>query len=264
MHLNNNNKNESREDINNNKLNINKINSNKKLNEIKNKQINIINNNNYNYNHKGNNKIIYNNNYINLINPIYQNKNIKSIKNENIITQPHYTMENNNVIQFRKDKDKLNKDDYIIKMFGRFGWICRICNNFNFETRTICNRCKAIKDPKIKEEIYENKKGIFRKINKNIKGNRAWFCPNCKNINYYFRKFCNKCQIERKIEFPLFYLEHNQKLNEKNNNNNSMGNRNEQFNCLNKNINKHVCIILNGLLLKYKLFEVYLLYIKVF
>ena len=133
MHLNNNNKNEFREDINNNKLHINSINSNNRLNEIKNKQINIINNNNYNYNHKGNNKIIYNNNYINLINPIYQNKNIKSIKNENIITQPHYTMKNNNVIQFRTDKDKLNKDDYIIKMFGGFGWICRICNNFNFE-----------------------------------------------------------------------------------------------------------------------------------
>ena len=63
--------------------------------------------------------------------------------------------------------------------------------------------------------------------------------PNSKNINYYFRKFCNKCQIERKIEFPSFYLEHNQKLNEKNNNKNSMGNRNKQFNCSNKNKNNY-------------------------
>ena len=60
--------------------------------------------------------------------------------------------------------------------------------------------------------------------------------PNSKNINYYFRKFCNKCQ---KTEFPSFYLEHNQKLNEKNNNKNSMGNRNEQFNCSNKNKNNY-------------------------
>ena len=240
MHLNNNNnKKKSQEDISNNKLNIYRINSDTKLNEIKNEQTNILKNNNFNYNHNGNNIICYNNNYINLINPIYQNKNIKSITNEDIITQSHNTKKNNNIISFRKDKDDLNKDNYIIKMFGRFGWICRICSNFNFETRNICNRCKALKAPKTKEEINENKKGIVKKNNKKIKENKPWFCPNCKNINYYFRKFCNRCQVERKKEFPSFYLEHTQKLNEKNNNKNSMGNRDELFNCSNININNY-------------------------
>ena len=33
-------------------------------------------------------------------------------------------------------------------MFGRRGWICLDCNNFNYESRNKCNRCGTIKNPK--------------------------------------------------------------------------------------------------------------------
>ena len=160
-------------------------------------------NNNFNlYNLYNNNKNICYNNYINLINPIAQKKALNSIKNNDIIIQPN-----------------LNEEDYLIRMFGRFGWVCRICNNFNFESRNICNRCKAIKAPKTKKEINERKKEINIIKKKKKENNQAWLCTNCKNINYPFRKFCNRCKIERKKEFPLIPLEPKQKLNGYNINN---------------------------------------------
>ena len=42
-------------------------------------------------------------------------------------------------------------------MFGRTGWICNKCNNFNFESRNRCNRCFCNKDPKTIEEINKKK-----------------------------------------------------------------------------------------------------------
>ena len=191
-------------------------------------------NNNFNlYNLYNNNKNICYNNYINLINPIAQKKALNSIKNNDIITQPN-----------------LNEEDYLIRMFGRFGWVCRICNNFNFESRNICNRCKAIKAPKTKKEINERKKEINIIKKKKKENNQAWLCTNCKNINYPFRKFCNRCKIERKKEFPLIPLEPKQKLNgyninndivnikgflPNNNENNNFGRNCFQSYCFNKN-----------------------------
>ena len=154
---------------NNNKSNIKNVKlKDDKFNGVKRIQINNINNNFNFYNY---NKIIYYNSYINLINAIGQNKNVNSIKNKDIIIQPHEIKTINNTISPKKDKDNLNHEDYIIKMFGKFGWICSICNNFNFESRCICNRCKAVKAPKTKEEIEEQKKEIKEKkaINKKKK-----------------------------------------------------------------------------------------------
>lgn len=39
-----------------------------------------------------------------------------------------------------------------------------------------------------------------KRKNKEKKGD--WMCQNCKNLNFGFRKVCNRCQITR--EFPLF------------------------------------------------------------
>ena len=47
----------------------------------------------------------------------------------------------------KKSKKKL-KDEFTIEMFGRRGWICEECDNFNYESRNKCNRCKLIKKPK--------------------------------------------------------------------------------------------------------------------
>ena len=41
-----------------------------------------------------------------------------------------------------------NEDEYIFEKFGKRGWQCEKCNNFNFESRTKCNRCGIPKMPK--------------------------------------------------------------------------------------------------------------------
>ena len=99
-------------------------------------------------------------------------------------------------------------------MFDRFGWICNLCNNFNFESRSRCNRCYTIINPKSKKEIFNEK---YKKKNKNKKIKKsAWFCLNCQNLNYGFKDYCNKCKIEKKENFPLLYLDPNRDINDDN------------------------------------------------
>ena len=43
----------------------------------------------------------------------------------------------------------LNPEDYIYEKFGKRGWQCERCRNFNFEARTKCNRCGSPMRPKI-------------------------------------------------------------------------------------------------------------------
>ena len=233
---------------------INSTHLNQELTKINNHQLKFINANNNDDNEINNvknnvqvyssNKIVYYNNYINLINPKEQNKNINLIKN-NEMTMIHDKNKNTDNPTFYSippeiDRDHLNPEDYLIKMFGKLGWICFFCNNFNYSTRSICNRCKAIKVPKTKKEIKEMNeiKKTKKKVKVKVKKpNLDWLCLNCQNINYGFRKYCNRCQIERKKEFPSFHLEPNEKLNSKNNEIILMKNINEIQNCLNTNVN---------------------------
>ena len=248
FNISNENKSESKEyNTNNNKLkNFYSTHLNEEIAKINNQKMKFINNsynnanqiNNVNNNVQlyRNNNIVYYNNYINLINQNEKTKNINSIKN-NEINMIHDMNKNTN-ISIEIDRDNLNPENYLIKMFGRLGWICFFCNNFNYSTRNNCNRCKAIKVPKTIKEINEIKE--IKKTKKKVKVKKTfldWLCLNCQNINYGFRKYCNRCQIERKKEFPSFHLEPNQKLNSKNNDIILMKNINEIQNDLNKNIN---------------------------
>jgi hypothetical protein len=210
-------------------------------NNLNNQNLPFITNNGYNINNYNiNRNIYYNNNFINntyLINSNpnqelniqnfskYNNNinmnNINSNNNmnmmNNINTKFNNNMINNNLINNTSQEEKqLEPKDYLIKMFGRIGWICKQCNNFNFETRNKCNRCLAIKNPKSLEEINK-KKDENKKNKKKVKERKTdWLCLNCQNLNYGFRKNCNRCQIQRKEEFPSIYLEPNQKINGKN------------------------------------------------
>ena len=102
---------------------------------------------------------------------------------------------NNNNIGENESKKRKKKiiDDYTIEMFGRRGWICELCNNFNYETRKKCNRCHINKKPK-KINNY-----LLSERNKNINHKNDWHCSNCGNFNYSFRVICNRCQ-KKKIE----------------------------------------------------------------
>jgi len=123
----------------------------------------------------------------------------------------------------------IDKDNYLVEMFGKKGWICILCNNFNYETRVKCNRCGARKKPKrflenkiekemeikeVKEDKDEKEETKTMEV-KDMKGKKEkhnkkgdWICSNCKNLNYSFRTVCNRCRIPKVYLFinnPITY-----------------------------------------------------------
>jgi hypothetical protein len=95
-------------------------------------------------------------------------------------------------------KEKKEEDDtgeYLLEMFGRKGWICKLCNNFNYETRVKCNRCGILKKPK---KLIEIKQRNAEERDKD----GDWSCIYCKNLNYSFRSVCNRCGIPK---IPYIY-----------------------------------------------------------
>ena len=126
--------------------------------------------------------------------------NIKK-ENEKNVTSPNLNG-NPKTKKNKKKKKKKIEDEFTVEMFGRRGWICEGCNNFNYESRKNCNRCKIPKKPLKRAVIMDNKgnKIIDNLINANHKDD--WNCYNCGNINYAFRLNCNRCQMKReKFEY---------------------------------------------------------------
>mgnify|MGYP002625597813 CR=1 FL=1 len=102
--------------------------------------------------------------------------------------KPLFTLNNKTINNYPK---KI-LDDYTLEMFGRRGWICENCDNFNYESRKKCNRCHIMK---IAKKINE-KKLISEKKYK-IKFKNDWVCIFCGNFNYSFRTVCNRCQQDK-------------------------------------------------------------------
>ena len=161
------------------------------------------------------NALNHNNNTPTSNNPFPRRKEVNSSSSLNNITNDNVdssSMTNNNNdnhkegnvqqqhIPSKKGKHKDEPKEYLLEMFGRIGWICNKCNNFNYETRNRCNRCSADKDPKKLSEIHKKNKekdesSQSKKKNKEQKAD--WVCPNCSNLNFGFRKICNRCQIPK-------------------------------------------------------------------
>ena len=165
-----------------------------------------------------NNNIIYSQNNYNLMNfipnnqPFYnqnglinQNINNNYIFNNNIFPGFSYPNQfqnyNPQLFQINKKNNKQqknkkyynNSDNYTIEMFGREGWICQLCNNFNYESRKKCNRCHITKKPK---KINNNYQAI---INNSSRNKNYWICKLCGNYNFPFRFLCNRCQAKKEV-----------------------------------------------------------------
>ena len=97
-------------------------------------------------------------------------------------------------IHKKRNNEKNEAGEYLVEMFGRRGWICKLCNNFNYETRIKCNRCGILKKPK---KIMDIRKKSEEEHNKE----GDWRCMHCKNLNYSFRTLCNRCKIPKMIPF---------------------------------------------------------------
>ena len=199
-------------------------------------QDNIINSNNqiiYNNNTNSNNVIQLNQNqenqrnlqqnqimHFNIINQfnLVNNKlnhrprfNSTNISNENNFLSPIFS---NNINTINNNINNNNNGE----IFGKKGWICNYCNNFNYESRNKCNRCKQSKNSNLKSK-KKNGNGIGN-INKNNiyerKGIKQfseregdWICFNCKNVNFAFRIFCNRCQLPKIESEKLLHLNFN-------------------------------------------------------
>lgn len=92
----------------------------------------------------------------------------KDIKKSNIIPKSS----SNTIFEANTNDNIRNEDyEYLIEMFGKKGWVCLLCNNFNYEKRIKCNRCGQLKKPKkisnlkLKmKKIKTNKKIIIKVI----------------------------------------------------------------------------------------------------
>lgn len=138
---------------------------------------------------------------------------------------------NNNGMTNNFNNSNNNQKQYSVEMFGRKGWLCRLCNNFNYDTRNKCNRCHGSKSPrKIKKKNYNNVTNInnienkvnniplvfnmnvsqnlninTQPVNSKVMNNSIqfserigdWICFNCKNLNFAFRTVCNRCQLSK-------------------------------------------------------------------
>ena len=120
--------------------------------------------------------------------------------NNNINNNINNNLNNNNQKPKKKKSKKKPKpyDDYTLEMFGRRGWICEQCNNFNYESRNKCNRCGIPKKPKkiIRNKIKNENGEIIENIIKS-EHKDDWCCFNCKNMNFSFRLTCNRCQMKK-------------------------------------------------------------------
>ena len=137
--------------------------------------------------------------------PSFKPSNYNNKDNNNI--KPQSDIIPNKVENKNRDKENaLKEEEYSTQKFGKKGWICSLCNNFNFETRIICNRCKALKNPK---KIINTKSKINNEINQNNDGeNNDWICSKCQNFNYSFRTICNRCKAPKIYQIvvnPVFY-----------------------------------------------------------
>jgi hypothetical protein len=164
------------------------------------------NQNNLFYQQSGNNNM-NNNNFNN-----HNNNNNFNNQNNN-----HNTSTYSNQCSGNKS-NKSNDDSYIVEMFGKRGWICDSCNNFNYESKNFiyplarvkCNRCGLNKSPKKNtkkakrspvpsdDDSTERKKKPFQERVGD------WVCIKCKNLNFSFRVICNRCQLPKMESEKMF------------------------------------------------------------
>ena len=130
------------------------------------------------------------------------------MSNQNMNMMPPYFGNDFMNQQQQMNIGKLNKEDYLFEKFGKRGWQCIRCNNFNFESNIIlynliarnkCNKCGLPMTPKL---INKNRRDDFfnpddKKKKPLIERKGDWLCPKCRNLNFAFRLICNRCQLPK-------------------------------------------------------------------
>ena len=136
---------------------------------------------------------------ININCPSFKPSNYKNNENNNDKSEESNTISNR--VENKNKGDSLEEEEFSTQMFGKKGWICVLCNNFNFEARIKCNRCKALKNPK--KIVKKNSKIKNEKNQNNSDENSDWVCSKCQNLNYSFRTICNRCKTPKIYQFEI-------------------------------------------------------------
>ena len=98
-----------------------------------------------------------------------------NLVNNNNFQKPRFNssniIEGNLIFPIFNNNINVNNKDNNTEMFGRKGWFCLFCNNFNFESRNKCNKCKKnksqIKNKKKNNNNNDNNNNNIHKKNNN-------------------------------------------------------------------------------------------------
>ena len=136
---------------------------------------------------------------ININCPSFKPSNYKNTENNNVKSEESDKISNR--VENKNKGNDFQEEEFSTQMFGKKGWICVLCNNFNFEARIKCNRCKALKNPK---KIVKTNSKIKQENNPNNRDeNSDWICSKCQNLNYSFRTICNRCKAPKIYQFEV-------------------------------------------------------------
>ena len=97
------------------------------------------------------------------------------------------------------------------EMFGRKGWVCQICGNFNYDTRNRCNRCqqgnkaKKTSNNNITKSNGSNSNSTTTSQSKFSERAGDWTCLHCQNLNFAFRTQCNRCHLPKEKSESLIF-----------------------------------------------------------
>lgn len=141
------------------------------------------------------------NNRIRSLSDTNKKDNFITKKNEEFLSQSKLKNRNINRNTVSNIKGKINgqirtkykEREYILEMFGKKGWICNYCENFNYKARNICNRCNMYKNPK---------KISFMKKQRQQKKNQERLAYGKTSIN-------NNIKIKKGITSQYNYIESN-------------------------------------------------------
>ena len=140
---------------------------------------------------------------------INQDENIENSTKEDSDNSFEFDEENYLSNELIKDLNNIDKKENIVK-YNKIENENRIKNNMvinslislaknGYEFKPKNYKSEDMNEHKIQEKYIENKKYIGNKFNQNkfIKKKREkndWICPLCNNLNFAFRKICNKCK----------------------------------------------------------------------
>ena len=144
----------------------------------------------------------------------------------------------------------LNPECYIFERFGKRGWQCEKCNNFNFEckfilyiyfliVRVICNKCKNNMIPKIIDKQAQFTEPKEKKKKPLIERKGDWMCPRCRNLNFTFRLTCNRCNLSKTDAEFMNMQSKPHLIDQKNQSSNNINPHFQNNNLLQNNFNLH-------------------------